>query len=390
MVAGPTTARRTGPTVQEALRRHAGAYLAAHGPDGVRRVVLSRLLACRTAALGGHLSVCDDCGWSRPRYNSCRDRHCAQCQGRARAEWLEAQERRMLPVPHFQVVFTLPSELRPVALRNDALVYGAMFDAASAVLQDLGRERYGARLGITAVLHTWASDLRHHPHVHALVTAGGLAGGAWRSSGDSFLFAHRLLAARFKQHLRARLADALASGELHAPDDDPARLRRALRDAGRRRVRWVVHVEPPAGRDAPLAARYLARYARGVALADHRVLTVTDEHVTLAVRGRHVTLDGVDFVRRFLLHVLPPDFRKIRHYGLYAPGPAGEQRAVAAALLGAPRGTAPEEAADDALPAEPVPLAEPACPCCGGATRRQSLPATQPMLRWTPLPRGPP
>lgn len=294
----------------------------------------------------------------------------------------------MLPVPHFQVVFTLPSELRPVALRNDALVYDAMLDAASAVLQD--RERLSARLGITAILHTWASDLRHHPHVHALVTAGGLAGTAWRSSGDSLLFAHRLLAARFKQRLRARLADALASGELHAPDDDPAQLRRALRDAGRRRVRWVVHVEPPAGRDAPLAARYLARYARGVALADHRVLEVTDDHVTLAVRGGQITLDGVEFVRRFLLHVLPPDFRKIRHSGLYAPGPAGEQRAVAAALLGVRRDPPPEEPADDTLPAEPATLAEPACPCCGSPTRRQSLPATQPLLRWTPLPRGPP
>jgi hypothetical protein len=296
----------------------------------------------------------------------------------------------MLPVPHFQVVFTLPSALRAVALRNDALVYGAMFEASAAVLQQLGRERFDAVLGITSVLHTWSSDLRHHPHVHALVTAGGLAEDGWRASGEAFLFPHRLLAARFKRRLLALLRDALAQGDLAPPDDDPARLRSALRDAGRRRVRWVVHVEPPAGRSAPLAARYLARYARGVALADYRVLAVTETDVTIRVRGREVTLPGIEFVRRFLLHVLPPDFRKIRHYGLYAPGPAGERRAAAAALLGASGCPEVPNAPDKPLLAAPAKPTAHACPCCGGSTRRNGLPATQPSLRWAPLPRGPP
>jgi hypothetical protein len=163
---------------------------------------------------------------------------------------------------------------------------------------------------------------------------------------------------------------------------------RVLRDAGRRRVRWVVHVEPPAGRDAPLAARYLARYARGVALADARVLDVSDDDVAIRVRGRVVALPGVEFVRRFLLHVLPPDFRKIRHYGLYAPGPAGEQRATAAAHLGVSVEPLDDEEPDG--PVSPATLPEPSCPCCGGRTRRQSLPSTHPSVRWTPLPRGPP
>jgi hypothetical protein len=295
----------------------------------------------------------------------------------------------MLPVPHFQVVFTLPSELRPLALFNQALVYGAMFDTSAEVLHELADERFDAVLGFTSVLHTWASDLRHHPHVHAIVTAGGLGEAGWNPSRPDFLFPHRLLAARFKRRLVARLRAALAAGELRAPDDDLAGLRRALRDAGRRRVRWVVHVEPPAGRDSTLAARYLARYARGVAIADHRVVAVTDTDVTILVRGRVVTLPGVEFVRRFLLHVLPPDFRKIRHYGLYAPGPADKRTHAATLLAGRTTPTVVAEHPDDPLPTSPATLTESSCPCCGGATRRHTLPANQPALRWARIPRGP-
>jgi len=296
----------------------------------------------------------------------------------------------MLPVPHFQVVFTLPSELRAVALRNDALVYDAMFDASANVLHELARERFDAVLGFTSVLHTWASDLRHHPHVHAIVTAGGLGAAGWTASRPEFLFPHRLLSARFKQRLVARLRDAFAAGELQPPDDDPATLRRRLRDAARRRVRFVVHVEPPAGRGAALAARYLARYARGVALADARILAVSDTDVQIRVRGKVVTLPGVEFVRRFLLHVLPPDFRKIRHYGLYAPGPAARRRDAAAVLLGTAPVAPVDEQPNHAHATSPATLAEPPCPCCGRPTRRHALPATRPSIRWAPLPRGPP
>jgi hypothetical protein len=376
--------------VQQALQRHAAAYLAAHRPDAVRRAVLGRLLACRTAALGGHLSECESCGWSHPRYNSCCDRHCAQCQGGARAKWLDQQELRMLPVPHFQVVFTLPSELRAVALRNDALVYGAMFDASAEVLHELALERFDAVLGFTTVLHTWSSDLRHHPHVHALVTGGGLGEQGWTASRSAFLFPHRQLAARYKVRLVARLRAAFAAGELSAPDGDLAQLRRVLRDVGRRRVRFVVHVEPPAGRGATVAARYLARYARGIALADARVVAVTDADVAIRVGDRVVTLPGVEFVRRFLQHVLPPGFRRIRHYGLYAPGPAGRRREAAAALLGVAQPPKGDEPPDDGLLPSPATLAEPRCPRCGRPTRRHTLPPTRPWIRWAPLPRRPP
>ena len=383
--------------MQQALRRHAAAYLSVHRPDALQRTVLGRLLACRTAALGGHLYACSDCGWQRPCYNSCRDRHCSQCQGKERARWLEGQQRRMLAVAHFQVVFTLPNQLRAVALRNPALVYGAMFEAAAHVLQSLAHQKLGALLGVTTVLHTWASDLRHHPHVHCLVTAGGLdlGRGVWVHTKPNFLFARRVMAAMFKGRLLATLRAALAAGHLHAPHDDPALLRTALREARRRRVRWVVHVEPPEGRDAHFAARYLARYARGVAIADARVLAISDTGVTIATKTGAVTLDGPEFVRRLLLHVLPPDFRKIRHYGLYAPGDAIRLRDRAAALVG----DAPVDVLDGRDELEPqaatievlVPARAPACPGCGrDALRCTSLPATRPTIRWSPLPRGPP
>lgn len=382
-----------GPTVQQALRRHAKAYLASHTPDPLQGLVLRRLQACRTAALGGHLRHCGDCGWHQLRYNSCRDRHCSQCQASARAVWLDAQEHRMLPVPHFQVVFTLPAQLRPIALCNQELVYGAMFDAASAVLRSLAEQRLDLVLGVTMVLHTWTTDLRHHPHLHALVTAGGLRDGAFVATRrPDFLFPHRLVAARFKQALLARLRNAEALGRLLAPDEDLTRLRTALRDAGRRRVRWVIHIEAPEGRNPALAARYLARYARGIAISDQRILAVDDHSVTLRARTGPVTLDGPEFVRRLLLHVLPPGFRKIRHYGLYAPGPAAAVRDRLRRALGAdpvhpPASPDDEEPLATALLVTAVPTS---CPTCGGALSCQGLPSTDVTLPWLRLPRGPP
>lgn len=380
--------------MQGALGRHVAGYLARHTPDPVQGVVLRRLLACRTAALGGHLHTCDDCGWQRPRYNSCRDRHCSQCQGAERAEWLEAQQRRMLPVPHFQVVFTLPAQLRAVALCNQALVYGAMFDAAAEVLRTLAEQRLDRVLGITMVLHTWASDLRHHPHVHALVTAGGQRGEDFVPTDDDYLLPHRLMAATFKAVLLATLRRAAAAGRLLAPLDDAAHLRKSLRDARRKRVRWVVHVEPPAGRDAGIAARYLARYARGVALSDHRVLSIDEHGVTLRARERTVTLDGPEFVRRLLLHVLPPSFRKVRHYGLYAPGAAAKRRQQLRTRLAGLPPPATEPAPDpDGEPVGPnvmVIAVAPACPRCRGALQCRGLPPSDATLPWLRLPRGPP
>ena len=253
-----------------------------------------------------------------------------------------------------------------------------------------------ALLGVTAVLHTWASDLRHHPHVHCLVTAGGLDASTqtWRHTRSDFLFFHGVMASMFNGRLMAALGAALAEGTLGAPADDAAKLRTALREARRKRVRWVVHVEPPEGRDAGFAARYLARYVRGVAIADARVLTVSDTSVTITTKTGPVTLHGPEFVRRFLVHVLPPDFRKIRHYGLYAPGEAVHLRDRAAALLGPAPARVPESHAQpeavrviDGL----APARGPACPSCGAAGLHcTSLPSTRSAVRWAPLPRGPP
>jgi hypothetical protein len=272
-----------------------------------------------------------------------------------------------------------------------------MFEAAAHVLQSLAQQNLGALLGVTAVLHTWASDLRHHPHVHCLVTAGGLDVGrnAWTHTQPNFLFYEGVMASMFKGRLLATLRAAHAAGALGAPGDDPARLRTALREARRKRVRWVVHVEAPEGRNAHFAARYLARYARGVAIADARILAVTDAGVTFATKTGTVTLHAAEFVRRFLLHVLPPDFRKIRHYGLYAPGDAIHLRERAAALLG----STPVDVLDEEHPLGPpgptidsvLPARAPACPSCRrGTLHCASLPATRPSIRWSPMPRGPP
>jgi hypothetical protein len=289
--------------------------------------VLRKVLTCRTAAAGAHLFVCEDCGTTRPIYNSCLDRHCPQCQGPATARWLEARRDRMLRVPHFQMVFTLPAELRGVAMGNQELVYGLMFHVAASVLRDLGQQRLQARMGLLAVLHTWKSDLGYHPHIHCLVTAGGLHedGEVWVASNPKWLFHHKVVGAMFRGRFTDGLLAAFARGEL-VLRGDPESAERAFREAtravSRRHTRWVVHVEAPKGRPVEHAVGYLARYVKRVAIADARILAVTGTTVTIATRQGPRTLEGGEFVRRFLNHVLPRSFRKVRYYGLYAPGNA--------------------------------------------------------------------
>jgi hypothetical protein len=310
-----------------ALERHAPGLLARRPPSPRRRRVLRKVLTCRTAAAGAHLFVCEDCGATRPIYNSCLDRHCPQCQGPATARWLETRKERMLPTPHFQVTFTLPAELRGVAMGNQKVVYGLMFRVAASVLRDLGQQRLQARLGVLAVLHTWKSDLGYHPHVHCLVTAGGLHedDDRWVASKPEWLFHHKVLGAMFRGRFTDELVAALDRGELTLRGDpEPAEhaFRAATRAVSRKHARWVVHVEAPKGRPAEHVVGYLARYVKRVAIADARVLAVTDATVTIATRQGPRTLEGGEFVRRFLNHVLPRSFRKVRYYGLYAPGNA--------------------------------------------------------------------
>jgi hypothetical protein len=350
--------------VLDALRRHEAACRSrcALDPEQVR--VLRQMLACRTAALGAHLCVCSACGWRAPAYNSCRNRHCPQCQGAATADWLAGQQERMLDTPHFQVVFTLPAELRPLAFANQEIVYTTLFRAASTLLGDLADKRLGARLGVTAVLHTWTRDLEYHPHVHLLVTAGGLSrdGSRWVRTREGFLFPERVMGMMFRGRVLEALNDALRDGRLRFPPDTDARhLRSTLRQLAKRHARWVVHVEPPAGRPAAHVARYLARYVKRVAISDARMVSVTDTHVVFRGRTGLVEVEGHEFVRRFLLHVLPKGLRKVRHFGLYAPGTARQRLNAARALL--PATSPPVEAAADADTEETVSSLE-ACPAC--------------------------
>lgn len=383
-------------SVTEALRRHVDRYVGRFQPDPDRMRVLNQLLACRTAALGTHLCVCEACGWSAPVYNPCRNRHCPQCQGRTTALWLQARKERMLPVPHFQVVFTLPAALRPIASSNPRLVYALLFQAAASLLQDLAAQRLEARLGITAVLHTWTTELSYHPHVHLLVTAGGLAldDQRWVPTRDEFLFPGRVMGALFRGRFLEGLIGAFERGDLYLPGD-PAEatkdFRSTVRALSKRHARWVVHVEPPKGRPVEQVAKYLARYVKRIAISDARIVEVTGDEVTFKARGRTVTLDGAEFVRRFLLHVLPLDLRKTRHYGLYAPGNAKVRLEAARRLIqGRDDGgadaehTQPLEGGADTEdpPGEPLQT----CPVCGEARVRHHPPG-----RAVPrLARGPP
>lgn len=362
--------------VLEALRRHADRHRERHELDPARARVLHRLLACRTAELGTHLCVCEACGWSAPVYNPCQDRHCPQCQGRATAEWLETRQARMLPTPHFQVVFTLPAELRSIAFDNQEIVYALLFRVAASILQDLAAQRLHARLGITAVLHTWASDLSYHPHVHCLVTAGGLSldDERWVETGHDYLFPGRILGTMFRGRFLEALIDAFERGDLHLRGDEAeaARaFRSTVRALSRRLGRWVVHVEPPNGRPTAHVAKYLARYVKRVAISDARIVSVTDTDVTFKTRSGPLTLDGAEFVHRFLLHVLPSAFRKARHYGLYGPGNANVRLEAARRLLQPDPDTCHGADADCDEPIEPGDELEPpppsleVCPACG-------------------------
>ncbi len=380
--------------VLEALRRFAKAYEARYGVVPARSRVLHRLIACRTEAMGTHACACEECGWTGFGYNPCHDRHCPRCGSIAAAEWLEARAQRMLHVPHFQVVFTLPAELRPIATMNQRLVYDLLFQVGSSLLQDLAAQRLHARLGLTAVLHTWTSELLYHPHLHCLVTAGGLSldDERWVPSREEYLFPGRILGKMFRGRFLEGLIDAFEDGKLLLPGNDPVAAAKAFRSMSRalsrHHDRWVVHVEPPKGRPVEDVARYLASYVKRVAIGDARIVEVTDTEVVFDSKRGTVRLDGIEFVRRFLLHVLPDGFRKVRHYGLYAPGNAKARLETARRLVPPlPEKEEPVESSEETS-SEPVERSRrEVCPACGErAVRWISFRSASP-IRW---PRGPP
>jgi hypothetical protein len=326
--------------VGEIIRTHGQAYRRSHVLTPEQHKVLHAVAACRTAALGGHVDVCDACGHERPAYNSCRDRHCPKCQGLAQARWLEQRKKHILPTHYFHVVLTLPKQLRPLARHNPRQIYELLVKKSAQTLLTVGRDDkwLGAELGITSVLHTWTRTLLYHPHVHCIVTGGGLAQSPeqWRSVGQDFLFPVRVMSALFRGKFLAGLKRAHERGELAIPEgcadwSEPGGFERQL-DA-LHQTEWVTYAKRPFGGPEQVYA-YIGRYTHRVGLSNHRLVEVTDQSVCFKTKnGKTVTVTPEEFIRRFLLHVLPKGFVKIRHYGLMAPANVNTKLERARALL---------------------------------------------------------
>jgi hypothetical protein len=341
--------------------------------------VMSAIARCRTAALGGHVERCDDCSYTTIAYNSCRNRHCPKCQGAAAREWLAEREAELLPVPYFHVVFTLPARIASLAYQNKAVVYDLLFKASSQAVLTIAAdpEHLGVRIGITAVLHTWGSTMSHHPHVHMIVPGGGISldGSRWLSCQPRFLLPVPVLTKLFQGLMLAKLLAAHKAGRLSffGPHAHLAERRAfAAYLAPLRRITWYVYAKPPFGGSKAVLA-YLARYTHRVAIANSRLLARDQQGVTFRykdyradgrARQKVMTLATSEFIRRFLLHVLPHGFHRIRHYGLLARPSCADNIARARELLAVtmPQGEPADPDVTD--PDEPPTLSHP-CPCCG-------------------------
>ena len=403
--------------VAEVARRYGPEFLESlgHSLSAEQKRVLRDLVLCRTAALGGHVEACDACGHRRICYNSCRNRDCPKCQGAARARWLCARAAELLPVPYFHVVFTLPSSLGPLALQNPQVLYGLLFRAASQTLLEIAADprHLGARLGFLAILHTWGQNLMPHPHLHCLVPAGGISGDGsrWIGCRKNFLLPVRVLSRVFRGKFLAGLRSAFRHGQLSfhgqlAPWAHSAHFQRLLQVARRRD--WVVYAQPPFGGPRPVL-KYLARYTHRVAISNQRLIDLehgqvrfTYKDYAAGARLKIMSLAAGEFLRRFLLHVLPRGWVRIRHYGFLANRVRTQRLALCRRLLG----LAPTPAASSPLPASPpvpsLPAApgapEPRCPRCGQGQMLvieilPALPSTRPagpptLARAPPRPLG--
>ena len=365
----------------DVFRRHGEGYERANaGHLGrVERRVIGAITACRTAPLGGHVERCDDCGLTRIAYNSCRNRHCGKCQGVARAEWLAARQAELLPVPYFHVVFTLPPAAAEIAFQNKQTVYGLLMRATAQALMTLAAERRGAKIGLIAVLHTWGQTLTHHPHVHCLVPGGGVAldGQRWVACKPNFLLSVRALSKIFRRLFLDGLEAAFRRGELGffgdlVPLAEVAAFAERVRAL--RQSAFLVYAKPPFGGPERVLA-YLARYTHRTAIANSRLVAVDDDHVAFSYKdyrrgGRSsvMRLAPHEFIRRFLLHVLPDGFHRIHHYGFLAKGDRGDTLAHVRNLLHEPDGEAPPQSSEPEAEPSHEPFA--VCPDCGGLMRR--------------------
>jgi hypothetical protein len=371
--------------VAAVFRDGEAAFLARYGRTlrSEQRQALRAVIRCRTAELGGHVQRCEACGQQRIQYNSCRNRHCPKCQALARAAWLQKRESELLPVPYFHVVFTLPHELAPLALQNPRVLYGILFQAAARTLMEVAADprHLGARVGCLIVLHTWGQNLMHHPHVHAIVTGGGLSldGSRWiygkRSKRRRPYFAPvEVLSRVFRGKFIHLLKQAFASGKLafHGqlqPLRDPAAFEQRLNHAVRHD--WVVYAKRPFS-SPTCVLKYLARYTHGVAISNRRLVALHDGQVSFRYKdyadhqqSKILTLQTPEFIRRFLLHTLPRSFVRIRYYGFLANRQRNERLDHCRRLLGVTAEPTPV-AEEKVLPTETLPPQELCrkCPAC--------------------------
>jgi hypothetical protein len=378
--------------VADVIPSHGEAFLRKYGsflrPEQKR--TLYRLAACRTAALGGHVQACLECGKSQIAYNSCRDRHCPKCQALARGRWLAREATYLLPAEYHHVVFTLPSELAELASSNPTALYNLLFQSASATLREVSAnpKRLGAQVGVLAVLHTWGQDLHHHPHLHCVVTGGGLSCDAhgvvdksprWVSCRPGFFLPVRVLSRVFQCKFLAGLRALFTAGKLTltgrlASLADPPRWAAWLAPLGRKE--WVVYAKPPFG-GPERVLKYLARYTHRAAISNHRLLKLEDGQVTFRLKdyaegggSKTRTLSAEEFLRRFVEHVLPKGFVKIRHYGLLGSHHREERLALSRRLLLPVTVVAMALMGDLSSSSEPAaaavkPAAVATCPHCG-------------------------
>ena len=383
--------------IADVVRGYGDAYLERFGhctPWQQHRVLLD-IARCRTAAMGGHVDVCTECGLLRCAYNSCRNRHCPKCLGSARWRWTQAREAELLGVPYFHVVFTLPQELAPLALSNQRIVYNLLFKAVARTLSEVAADpkHLGARIGFLAVLHTWGQKLNHHPHVHCVVPGGGLSpdGARWISARPNFFLHVKVLGKVFRGKFLDLLYRAYAAGRINCSGKlAQLRSRSAFKHllARTKRHDWVVYSKAPFGGPTQVV-RYLARYTHRVAIANYRILALANGRVTFRYKDyadnnriKVMSLPALVFIRRFLMHVLPPGFMRIRYYGLMSNRHRSRhlalcrQRIAEAPISPTPLPVIPTEQPSDV----PDPIDPERCPACRTRSMRLLRTYARPFL----------
>jgi len=383
------------------FRRFGKAFRAARPIFRAQARVMRAVEICRTAVLGGHVEQCGHCSHTRNAYNSCRNRHCPKCQNTERARWLAARKAELLPVEYFHVVFTVPPPIAQIAFQNPREVYGILFRAVAETLLTIARdpEHLGAEIGFFAILHTWGQNLLHHPHVHCVVPGGGLSsdGSRWISCRSRFFLPVRVLSALFRRLLLEALERAFKQGKLRffgelAGLRDPTGFAAHLEPV--REAKWVVYAKPPFGGPAHVL-EYLGRYTHRVALSNDRILDVEEQGVTFQwkdyrngkgrTKSRRMRLEGAEFIRRFLMHVLPDRFQRIRHCGFLANRRRKPSLALCRRLLSSPMAELLPGAEQCAAACEAIaPRLPIRCPACGiGVMIRVAI---LPTYRWPSIP----